>query len=131
MQRFTESLDFNFIKKQRFTQNLWNAKQRFRMNLDLPHFKAEVHTEPWPKVHREPWQRCRGSPRTSGHIDFFLIFQGKNDHFLTPNNLIYNNRKIFNIYRVAYGSPFSVLTDSISTRYKIVNVSGYILGLVW
>lgn len=47
------------------------------MNLDLPHFKAEVHTEPWPKVHREPWQRCRGSPRTSGHIDFFLIFQGK------------------------------------------------------
>ena len=46
MQRFTESLDFNFYQKQRFTQNLWNAKQRFRMNLDLPHFKAEVHTEP-------------------------------------------------------------------------------------
>lgn len=67
------------------------------MNLDFHVFKAEVHTEPWPKVHREPWQRCRGSHRTSGHIDFSLIFQGENDHFLTPNNLIYNNRKIFNI----------------------------------
>ena len=46
MQRFTESLDFNFYQKQRFTQNLWNAKQRFRMNLDFHAFKAEVHTEP-------------------------------------------------------------------------------------
>lgn len=46
MQRFTENLDFNFIKKQRLTQNLWNAKQRFRMNLDFHVFKAEVHTEP-------------------------------------------------------------------------------------
>lgn len=46
MQRFTESLDFNFYQKQRFTENLWNAKQRFRMSLDFHVFKAEVHTEP-------------------------------------------------------------------------------------
>ena len=46
MQRFTQNLDFNFYKKQRFTENLWNAKQRFTQNLDLPNFKAEVHTEP-------------------------------------------------------------------------------------
>lgn len=46
MQRFTENLDFNFYRKQRFTQNLWNAKQRSTESLDLPNFKAEVHTEP-------------------------------------------------------------------------------------
>lgn len=46
MQRFTESLDFNFYQNQRFTQSLWNAKQRFRMSLDFHVFKAEVHTEP-------------------------------------------------------------------------------------
>ena len=63
MQRFTESLDFNFYQKQRFTENLWNAKQRSRMNLDFTFLKqrftqnldqrftesldnvAEVHTE--------------------------------------------------------------------------------------
>lgn len=46
MQRFTQNLDFNFYKKQRFTQSFWDVKQRFRVNLDLPNFKAEVHTEP-------------------------------------------------------------------------------------